>query len=292
MYDLNKKGFIPLSKYWTLRLGFLDIINGQNKFLPLVDHRQDFGDDIKAMIQISKEWKRKDEHNVGEAGTLFRFLQFASWKFGLNKKFLKEKTLPKREICEDPEIVNWPISELVKLDHQTSQWASAAILCGCEDDLSVKNFFLDLTREALEHYNSKKGTKEFCELRYDQTLSSQAETFLNLLKGKESNFKIVQPDDYCFARALGLTNKEEGGFKWPELKGHESNRLEEMEIMLDKFEKGEEIDSKDHRVVQAIAMLSILKSKKAKFSHPECVSKSWPQFWNFLEFAIKDQNHL
>jgi hypothetical protein len=283
-YKLIEKKLIPLSKYWSIRLGFLDILNNTRFFIPLIEGRKDIGDDLKVLIRISKEWRNKNEHNVGEAGALFRLLQFASWKFKLGKKFIKERTLKKRKICDNPDIVNWPITKLLELDNNTPQWASAAILTGSKDKIP-ENFFLSLSKEAFEHYNEIKKAGGFCELRYDKTLLLQAEAFIDLLKNGHTDFKPKQQDDYCFARAFNLIDKEEGGKRWPELVGHESNRLEEMEKQMNNLCDGREIDSKDHRVVQSIAMLALLKDKEVKFSSPNCVSKSWPQFWNFLEYA-------
>ena len=73
-YNLISKGFIPLSKYWSMRLGFLDIINDTKLFIPLIEEREDVGDDLKVLIRISKEWDNAKEHNVGEAGALYRVL--------------------------------------------------------------------------------------------------------------------------------------------------------------------------------------------------------------------------
>jgi len=280
---LIEKKLIPLSKYWSVRLGFLDIINNTRCFIPLIENRKDIGDDLKAMIKISKEWQNKNEHNVEESGALFRLLQFASWKFKLNKRFIKEKTLINRKICDNPDIVNWPIDKLLELDNNTPQWASASILTGSKENIP-DNFFLNLSKEAISHYNKVRKIGCSCEMRYDETLLSQAESFLDLLTIGKTDFKPKQQDDYCFARAFNLINREEGEKRWPELRGHESDRLEEMENQIKKLENGEEIDSKDHRVVQAIALLSKLKNKNAKFSFPDCVNKSWPQFWRFLEY--------
>lgn len=285
-YKLIEKGLIPLSKYWSIRLGFLDILNNTRLFIPLIENRKDTGDDLKVLIRISKEWQNKNEHNVGEAGALFRLLQFASWKFNLGKKFIKEKTLKERKICDNPDIVNWSIMKLLELDNNTPQWASAAVLTGNKDKIP-DNFFLNLSKEAFEHYNKIKSVGGFCELRYDKTLLLQAEAFIDLLKKGYTNFKPKQQDDYCFARAFNLIGKEEGEKRWPELVGHESNRLEEMEKQINNLGNEKEIDSKDHRVVQSIAMLALLKDKKPKFSFPDCVSKSWPQFWEFLEYVTK-----
>ena len=283
--DLIGKNLIPLAKYWSLRLGFLDIINDTHLFIPQIEDREDIGDDIKVMIQASKNWKVNNEINVGEAGFLFRLLQFASWKYGLGKRFIKEKTLKNRAICDNPEIVSWPISELLKLDDNTTQWASAAILTGNKED-APDDYFLNLSKEALAHYEKVKEKNEVCELRFDDTILKQAEAFVEYLKTKKINFTPIQPDDYCFARAFNLITKEEGEKRWPELRSHESNRLEEMERQLVNLKNNEEIDSHDHRVVQAIAMLATSQKKKINFPHLECVSKSWPQFWDFLRLML------
>lgn len=261
-----------------MRLGFLDIINNTKFFIPKIKGRTDLGDDLKVMIKISKEWETKNEHNIGEAGALFRLLQFVSWKFKLNKTFIKERTLKDRQICNNPEIVNWPIKRLLELDNNTPQWASAAILTG-NIEPTPDDYFLNLSKEALENYNKRK-----CELRLDDTISNQANAFIEILKKNKTNFKPRQQDDYCFSRAFNIINKEEGEKRWPELKGHESNRLEEMEIQLNNLKNNKPITSNDHRVVQAISMLALKLKKEIKILNPKSVSKSWPQFWKFLEF--------
>ena len=147
------------------------------------------------------------------------------------------------------------------------------------------DYFLKLSKEALAHYNKCRKEKCLCELRYDDTISTQAEAFIELFNTGKINFTPKQQDDYCFARAFNLIDKKEGEKRWADLKGHESNRLEEMEIQLKKLAVDKPISSKDHRVVQALAMLGIIQNKKPIFLHPECVSKSWPQFWEFLKFV-------
>ena len=75
----------------------------------------------------------------------------------------------------------------------------------------------------------------------------------------------------------------EGLKSWPQLQNHESNRIEEMELELSNFESNKEVGSKDHRVVQAIAMLAKYKNREAQFRFPDSVNKTWPLFWNFLK---------
>ncbi len=282
--ELIKKEYIPISKYWSMRLGFLDILNNTKLFIPLIENRQDIGDDLKAMSRISHEWKDRKDINVGEGGALFRYLQFASWKYGLDKIFIKEKTLKNRQMCDNPKIVNWPINKLLELDNNTPQWASASILTGCTEKIP-DDYFLNMSREALIHYNKAKNDNKSCEVKLDDTILRQAVAFVGLLKNGKIDYKPIQQDEYCFARAFGLIDRIEGEKRWPELRGHESNRLEEMEVMISKLNRNEEIDSKDHRVVQAMAMLAFSKHLDAKFAHPECVSKSWPQFWSFMDWV-------
>ncbi len=90
------------------------------------------------------------------------------------------------------------------------------------------------------------------------------------------NFVPEQAEDYCFSRAFGIVTTEFGEKTWPSFKGHESDRIQEMDIALQQ----KEVTSKDHRVVQAIAML---KGNEVLIKYLDSVNKSWPQFWKFLE---------
>jgi hypothetical protein len=211
-------------------------------------------------------------------------LQSASWKYGLGKTFVKEKTLKSREICKNPEIVNWSISKLLELDNNTPQLASAAILLGSKEE-TPRDYFLDLSKEALKQYEKVRMEGGFCELRYDDPILRQATSFLGLLETEKLDFEPIQQDEYCFARAFNQIDRFEGERRWPELKGHESNRLEEMEVMLRKLHLANLIDSKDHRVVQSIALFALYNGEVSEFAYPDCVSKIWPQFWEFMDFA-------
>jgi 5-enolpyruvylshikimate-3-phosphate synthase len=56
---------------------------------------------------------------------------------------------------------------------------------------------------------------------------------------------------------------------------------------ITRFEAGESIVSRDHRVVQAIVMLGKVEGKEISVVYPSSVSKSWPQFWRFIESVNK-----
>lgn len=273
MHKLIEQDYIPLDKSWIIRMGVLDLINHNDKTIKFLESQENLSDDLKSLLRVLKSWNN-EKVDVGESGTLYRFLKFISWKLGLNKKFILNGTLKERNICDNEKIVGWSQKELLKLDNGTSQWASAAVLLGDKERLEDAPFKLRLTYEAVDNW-----CKDW-EPRYDKTILKQVNTFIKLLKNKKNvGFILKQAESYCFARVFGFVNKEIGEKLFPNLKGHESNRLLEMEEQL----KKDIVDSKDHRVVQAIAMFSKIKGKKIKFLYPECVSKSWSQFWKFLE---------
>lgn len=274
MHKLIEQGYIPLDKSWIIRMGVLDLINGNDKAVKFLEGQENLGDDLKSLLRALKSWSGS-EINVGESGTLYRFLKFASWKLGLDKKFILIGTLEKRKICDNPEIINWGLKKLLELDNKTSQWASASVLFGNKEIIENPPFKLGLSYEAV-----KSWSKDW-EPKYDRTILKQANTFLSLLKGKKNvGFILKQAESYCFARVFGFVSKEIGEKMFPNLHGHESDRILEMEEQL----KSDKISSKDHRVVQAMAMYQKLNGKSNdNILYPSCVSKSWPQFWDFLK---------
>ena len=137
-----------------------------------------------------------------------------------------------------------------------------------------------------------RGDRKKWEAKYDENILRQANAFIDLVEGKKINFKAIQAEDYCFARAFGFISKEEGEEKWPSLRGHESDRIEEMEKEMKYFEDNKEIKSKDHRVVQAMSMLAQIKGKNVKIAYSESVNKSWPQFWRFLDFCSNKPKNI
>ncbi len=123
MEDLIEQGYIPLDKSWIIRMGVLDLVDGYRDcidYLTLND--KELGDDLRSLCLASNQWNNNKPVEVGESGTLYRFLKFASWKFGLDKEFKLEGSLIERakKMCNDPEIVNYSLDELLKLDNKTS----------------------------------------------------------------------------------------------------------------------------------------------------------------------------
>jgi glycine hydroxymethyltransferase len=278
----NFKQYIPLDKSWLTRVGVLDIINGYTDIEKFIDEQKDVNDDVLAIRNASEAWRNNKPINAAESATLYRLLKFASWKFNLNKKFIKEGSLKERSINNDRNIVNFSQTKLLKLDNGTTQWATASVICGDKERLTNPPLKLRETYDAVEHWYARRKNGLSWESKYDVTIEGQAEAFLNLLQHNKTNYKPLCSDDYCFARVFNFINKENGAKFWPSLIGHETNRIEEMENAIMMAEETSYVTSKDHRVVQALAMWGVVSNKKLSFKNPNSVKKSWPKFWAFL----------
>ncbi len=264
-------------------MGILDVVNGHDDIVHFLDTQQNLGDDLLALKRAAEVWKTDQPIDIGESGTLYRLLKFASWKLGLNKKFILHGTLRDRQITDDPSIVNLSQKELHLLDNGTSQWASAAALLGDRERLPDASFKLRLTYEAIDHWHTQRSAGKTWIPRYDETILGQAEAFVRMMKKGKVDFIPQQAEDFCFAYTFGLVSLAEAEQKWPSLRGHESDRILEMKEVLECAKAGTQITSKDHRVVQAIAMWGKVYAQHVEIAYPASVNKSWPQFWDFLK---------
>jgi hypothetical protein len=318
MDDIDK--FIPLDKSWIIRMGVLDILHGYDTIDNFLKSQEDLGSDVQALHRAYHDWKNGREIHVGQSATLYRFLKFASWslvaegKKGFPKIFIPEKTLIRRirdTICDDPEIIHKSLDELLNLRDKTSQWASASVVYSGDwkqvdrlleqyavEGRNLKPFYkLKVARDSVKHWTIKTAEGSSWESRPDPTLKQQAVAYLNILKRERPDFEIEQAEDYCFARAFKYTTSEQGAKDFPSLPGHESDRIEKMETLLKVNYRHTQIESDDHRVVQAIAMHIQAENPnwdveqvKSCFTNPNCVDKSMPLFWEFMEYAhnLKD----
>jgi len=161
------------------------------------------------------------------------------------------------------------------------------VLLGDAERLSNPPFKLQLTYEAVAHWKSQREKGLSWVPRYDETIISQAETYLKILKGQKSKFTPKQAEDFCFAYVFGYITAEDGEKRWSSLRGHESDRIVEIQKTLQSAKSNEEITSKDHRIVQAVAMWGKVNNKKVNILYSSAVNKSWPQFWDFLNSRNK-----
>lgn len=277
--------FIPLDKSWMIRLGVLDLVNESTDMIRYLQGipSEHLCTDLQSLLNASIAWHNGKDIDVGESGTLYRFLQFADWIEGGNRKFIKRGTLAKRAVTDDPSIVKSKIEELLRLDNGTSQWASIAVLLGnTEERLQNPPYKLAVTYEALDHWREQRKARRHWHERFDATIQNQAQAYVQWLETNKMVFFPEQAEDYCFARAFDLIDAADGARHWPSLRQHESDRITTMEVALTQ----KVVDSADHRVVQAIAMR---KGDKVNFSHPESVTKSWPLFWEMWDIFYKHE---
>lgn len=283
--DLVERQLIPWDKSWLIRLGFLDIINYEPQIAEFLDSQEELGEDLWDLRVMDATWHDRKPAGPIESGTLFRDTKYAIWKFGLDKAIVKKGTLVARKICDDPDIINWSQSELLKLDHGTSQWASAATLLGDTERLDNPPYKLALTYEAVDHWNEQRAAGQPWHPRRDPTILRQAAYHINSLQGYPIGFAPQHAEDACFAIAHLEMSLDEAVSLWPSIAGHESDRIYDMNRSYDELAHEVTISSRDHRVVQAFAMLGQRLSRKIHFTNPEAVNKSWPEFWNFLQHA-------
>jgi len=279
--------YIPLDKSWMIRLGVLDMVNGYDDIIKFLSKQEVLSEDLQALYRTARDYKNDKPLDIGESGTLYRFLRFASWKLKKEKKFILRGSLKNRKICNNPAIIKWPLEKLLTLDNGTSQWASASVLMGNTETVQNPPYKLRLTYETVSHWNSRRNSSLCWLQRKDETIAKQADAYIELLKNRKTSFKTRHSEDYCFARAFNLVTPEEAKQKWPSLKGHESNRIEHMEEVIARADNQEIIESKDHRVVQAIVMRQKLRKEPIYIIDKIVVNKSWPQFWDFLEYCEK-----
>ena len=267
---------VPLDKSWVIRHGVLDLLEGKpERAAMILDSNDLLSDDLHALRCVLDAWPGNEPLDVGESGTLYRFLRFASWARGELREFVMRGTLPQRPMCNDPAIVSWSLPRLLTLDGGTSQWASAALLLGNRDRLpKPAPTKLRLTAEAI----ASRGPDGAWKPRYDATIERQLRALPGLVRGRGS-FEPWHSEDYALARAFDLITASEGESRWPQLRGHESDRIAAMEHGLASLPR---ISSRDHRVVEALAARCLRDGLTPEVDHPGAVAKCWPQFWDAL----------
>lgn len=267
---------IPLDKAWMIRMGMLDLAAGQTGVRGyLEEHKAELGDDLHALLGILEQWGSGEPLDVGESGTLYRIVRFLSWLQQSEQEIVTRGTLRKRSLTDDSTIVELPLTDLMKLDSGTSQWASAKVL------------FTDTTTEGLEYVpyhlqmslKAKQQYKQGWKPRKDQTIQRQAEAYVDWRQTGKSSFTPRQAEDFPFAVAFDVLTIGDGERLWPQLRNHETDRIAEMKRLLNV----NTIDSPDHRVVQALAMR--YPNRKVTDVARKAVNKTWPQFWTFLHAA-------
>lgn len=273
MLSVKQLRLIPWDKSWIIRMTFISLVHGE------IDHALDWldanvdtlGDDLVALRRTLRQYLAGEDLDVGESGTLLRFWRFFLWSRGDTRHIITRGTLTSRPIYNRRNVLLMSDGEMLQLDNGTSQWASIALICG---NITVPNgalpFHLQMTVDALDAW-----TPDW-QPRKDQTILRQAEAYVEYRRTGMLNFIPEQAEDFCFSVAGKIMSIRKGKKRWSSLKGHESNRPRAMRLALRPWRRKNR--SRDHRVVQSLAMFK----PHLKFTHPECVAKTWPQFWEFL----------
>ena len=287
----NIDSYIPLDKSWMIRVGVLDIFNGKDgivRFLESYQKERALSDDLQALLRCTKAWNQGKTLDVGESATLYRFLQYYCWENCLDRKFRLHGTLVERaanSICDDPSIVTWPLERLKKQDKGTSQWPSARYIDGNHERVPDPQPKLQLTYDSVAHWEKRTKQGKCWDPRYDETLRRQALAYFGLLRTGKMDFVPEHSEDYCFARAFKLITPKQGRKLWPQLQDQESKRVTHLEDVIRLANRGELIDSRDHRVVQAIVMSQRARKLPVKIADKNVVNKSWPEFWDFIVYS-------
>lgn len=272
---MENNSILPLSKSWAIRMIFLDMLYGEKTNYWVINYLKKqkdstLADDIRSALACAVAYISGDDvFRVGNSGTVCRFLLY--FLDGKKYKIIKGRQLAERKIEAPNNISKLSLAKLLKLG--TSQFASVAILAGTRP---VKNLPLrcQLSLVARKKYfkNNGKWTPKI-----DEVIMRQLDHFM-----RGGQFKAKIAEDYCYARAFNSITKAEGKRRWPELANHESDRLEVMEKVCKDFNRKINVPD-DHQVVMAVALRQKSLGLPVRVSNKKCVSKSWPQFWQWLE---------
>lgn len=285
---------IPWDKSFIIRMGYFDLFQGRDEIFKFLEREKDrLSNDLKSLQWVLTAWlEREQDIDVGESAALYRFFIYPSWVARDRKIFIKRGSLINRPITYDSrKVIRQPIRKLLLLDGGTSQWASAAYLYnwlfGTAKKIDNPPAKLQLTYEAADYWFEKRVAGKCWEPRYDGTILKQAMAVIDTLKTGETSWRPKHSEDYCLARALGLTSRADGERLFSSAVSHETNRFVEMEKVISDVEAGREIVSTDHRPIQAGVFLQLIQGREIKVKYPEEVSKSWPlsQFQKFVDFC-------
>lgn len=295
---------LPISKSRAIRLLLLELRDNDDRIirsLLKLSKEAELPDDVCRMLSACRFWHNNQNIHVGESATVLRFLWWFNQVRMDNKNFVREKTLLGRKITLDPEMLKWTIFDLLnntKVPEGTSQLASAATLCTpWQYPRVVTNcpHQLQITYQVLDEWDVYLGTGRLPEAGIDPTIRLQAEAFMRVQCGSEWQFNMAQQEDFPFAYTMhGDWALREARSRWPSLAEHESNRFEEVVQAKAEWLNMHTISSKDHRVIQAVSMFAILKGCRpirirVGTRHPEAVAKSWPMFYQFLDWVYENR---
>ena len=300
------KDTIPIDTGGLIRVGILDLTRRHGpdyliKVLKNIESSEGLGTDTQDLMNVAINWDKTTPLEM-ESGTLFRILWFYFNKNNIERQIVPVRTLVNRveKMSLNPEIKYWPLAKLGTLEGGTTQYQTAAILMGNNETLDEVPFYIKKTYNIRLNWENQMREGKHWSIPKDPTLITQCEDYINYLKTGTINTKpdkLGDCDLYCFFRAFDAVSREWGEKNWPQLAQHESSRFQHTDDALKKLNEGKIINSNDHRVVEAGAMIIQARSIrgnyaplstekiKERFSNPGCVAKKWPRFWEAMDYS-------
>lgn len=293
---LAGKPHIPADKSWIIRYMIVSRIRGCD----LVIRNINLCDDVLACMDCLDNLG--GEMNVGESATVLRLLlpwvvkTFGKADFILEGSLAKRPMGPYREIFPVFDLngchlhVEGPVSPREMDRTVSSQFFSGMLLAGYDMGECVSGRYLDMTRKVLEMSGPFDVT-----VPEDITLKAFFGSYEEIDTADEPD--LVVPKAY-----LAAVSGKECRFAFPErIRYKESDRLVSVLDVLSSvgisagYEgnemiirpgtlRGGKVDSHgDHRIAIMAAMLAQHCEEEVIIENAECVSKSWPGFFEEYE---------
>jgi hypothetical protein len=290
---LTEQKYIPLDKSWVIRMGFLDLTRGYKDIVGFLETQTDLGDDLTGLLRVCQSWEGNGPLDVGESGTILRFVRYYLWKNNIKREIKVTETLEERSknrISNDPNIVNMGPEELGELDDKTSQWQTVAYVFGDRRRVNRPKYKLRLTYQSVEHWEERRRKGQCWDAITDETITRQVLGFIEYMKTGKISSKPQQPEDFFFYEMFGIKIDPSIAYEYESLQGHETKRLDTLREISEAVSSGDKIKTKDHRGVTAAAMYMKTRDKslsvadiRKRFEHPDCVTKAFPRFWECME---------
>lgn len=255
---------LPLSKKHLKSYAVLELLNNTTFVQDFIGRNLDrSNDDIKDIYTGLQDRYKEEIRCHGYRGWLIA-QKLVYEKLRKNKRFILGERLSRRE-----------------LDTTSSQYSSAKILL-------MDNFLFERTL----HHSDKISDQiaytcrilwNIDKVNLDVPDPSESEQFMFYMANTYLNPN--NPENIPLQVVFGYMTIAEAVSKFPQIKHHESDRSISIPRALAEMRCNTPISTDDHRVVKAIAMYCGKHGIPVKFEHPECVSKSNPNFWECLEQA-------
>jgi len=164
-----------------------------------------------------------------------------------------------------------------ELDPHSSQWESAKVCCGQES--TDRRYHVEIARKVVQRYND--GERETLFNTKDEVYERLLEYVID---GKP--WSISNPEIDVFFAIFHPERLDDIIKNNPTWKHHESDRSKSILEGLYELLSSRPISSDDHRIVIGIALLAYLFGEnldRTLFVNYDCVSKSFPLFFDMLE---------